>query len=103
MHEKQLLCSKDGLAALIDFGGASILNRHWDLGSIYYFHGKANFRTLYGAYLDFSEADESHADLVPLFSISIAMHHAARARLPGKHHRLNRAIEHIQQVIADQS
>jgi len=99
LHEKQLLCNENDLAALIDFGDASILDKHWDLGSIYYFHGKENFEKLYEAYVGFSGAEEKYSELVPPFSIAIAMHHASRSRLLGKHHRFKRAIEHIQQVI----
>jgi len=100
LHEKQLLCNENNLTALIDFGGATILDKHWDLGSVYYFHGKENFSKLYDAYLGLTGVKEKHPELVSSFSIAIAMHHASRSRLPGKHHRLKRAIEHIQRVIA---
>lgn len=99
LHEQQLLCNENGLAALIDFGEVSIHDKHWDLGSVYYFHGKDNFAKLYDTYLGFSGAKEKHPELVSSFSIAIAMHHASRSRLPGKHHRFKRAIQHIQQVI----
>lgn len=99
LHEKQLLCTKDGLAALIDFGGAAILDRHWDLGSVYYFHGKENFAELYQVYLNVTDTQENQTDLVASFSVAIAMHHASRSRLPGKHHRLNVALDHIERVI----
>ena len=99
LNEGQLLCNENDLAALIDFGGASILDKHWDLGSVYYFHGQENFAKLYDAYLGFSGTEEKHPELVPSFSVAVAMHHASRSRLPGKHHRLKRAIKHIKRVI----
>lgn len=100
LHEKQILCNENDLTALIDFGGVSIIDRHWDLGSIYYFHGKENFAKLYDSYVGFTAGEESHSQLASSFSVAIAMHHASRSRLPGKHHRLKRAINHIQQVIS---
>lgn len=96
LHERQLLCSGGKLAALIDFGDATILDRHWGLGSALYFHGQDNFATIYESYLGGSGVN--HSQLVSSFSVAIAMHHASRARLPGKHHRLERAIKYIRDI-----
>lgn len=98
LHERQLLCSSGRLAALIDFGDATILDRHWTLGSALYFHGQDNFDRLYDSYVGASRANDSQREIVPSFSMAIAMHHASRARLPGKHHRLERAINYIRDI-----
>ena len=54
----------------------------------------------YDAYLDASGLGARHLDLVRWFSVAIAMHHASRPRLPGKQHRLQRAINHVRAVIS---
>ena len=100
LHEKQMLCTDEGLIALIDFGGATILDRHWDLGSVHYFHGMASFTAFFEAYAGSAGVGSARAGLVPKFSVAIAMHHASRSRLPGKEHRLERAIARIRQVLA---
>jgi len=90
-----------GLAALIDFGSASILDRHWELGSVFHFHGKHICAEFSNAYRATMGIQTLRAEMVPLFSVAVAMHHASRSRLPGKQHRLQRAIEHIQHVIQE--
>ncbi len=100
LHERQLLCSSDGLAALIDFGDATILDRHWTLGSALYFHGADNFDKIYDSYIGASGAADNQRQIVSAFSVAIAMHHASRARLPGKHHRLERATTYIRDIMS---
>jgi len=99
LHEGQLICVNDTLTALIDFGDATIMDRYWDLGSALYFHGKENFSTIFEAYSEISLAGQNCARLAASFSIAIAMHHASRSRLPGKGHRMDRAIRWLRQAI----
>jgi len=99
LHEQQLICLGDNLLAVIDFGDATILDCHWDLGSALYFHGAKDFSELYASYLNSSGGDQSYPELAASFSIAIAMHHASRSRLPGKQNRLERAIRHIRKTI----
>lgn len=99
LHERQLICANDNLTALIDFGDAAILDRHWDLGSALYFHGELNFSTIFEAYSDINGSSQNCDRLASFFSVAIAMHHASRSRLPNKGHRLDRAIQWIRQVV----
>ena len=95
LHEGQLICTDNNLIALIDFGDATILDRHWDLGSALYFHGERNFLAIFAAYSDISVVSQKSARLASAFSVAVAMHHASRSRLCGKGHRLERAIQWI--------
>jgi aminoglycoside phosphotransferase (APT) family kinase protein len=99
LHERQFICANDTLIALIDFGDATILDRHWDLGSVLYFHGERNFAAILEAYSNNIDEGPSCARLAASFSVAIALHHASRSRLPGKEHRLDRAIQWIRQII----
>lgn len=99
IHERQLICSDNRLAALIDFGDASILDRHWDLGSVYYFHGEAIFAAVYDAYSSNTRSAQTCPHLARSFSAAVAMHHSSRSRLPGKSHRLEKATQHIRQLL----
>lgn len=99
VHEKQLICASDKLVALIDFGEAAILDRHWDLGSVLYFHGEPNFSNVFEAYVGNGLGSHTSFETVASFSIAIAMHHASRSRLPGKHHRLAKAIDYIRYTV----
>ncbi len=99
LHERQLMCRQDTLVALIDFGGASILDRHWDLGSVRYFHGERNFTDVYDAYRSSSGRHQSCPDMSVSFSVAIGLHHASRSRLPGKSHRFERAIRYIRDAV----
>lgn len=98
LHEKQMICARDDLIALIDFGDATLLDRHWDFGSLLYFHGTGVFDQVRSSYRDHSTAPIS-ASLSTSFAIAVAMHHASRSRIPGKAHRLRRAIEFIQRCV----
>ncbi|MFA3918133.1 aminoglycoside phosphotransferase family protein [Ruegeria hyattellae] len=100
LHERQLICDGDRLVGLLDFGDATLLDPHWDLGSVLYFHGDRNFRQVFDAYQGSARLTQCQPDLAAAFSVAIALHHAARSRLPGKGHRLARALAHIRQVIA---
>ncbi|MCL6283194.1 aminoglycoside phosphotransferase family protein [Ruegeria sp. 2012CJ41-6] len=100
LHERQLICDGDRLVGLLDFGDATLLDPHWDLGSVLYFHGDRNFRQVFEAYQGSARLTQCQPDLAAAFSVAIALHHAARSRLPGKEHRLTRAVAHIRQVIA---
>ncbi|USG62872.1 aminoglycoside phosphotransferase family protein [Sneathiella marina] len=99
IHEKQLICAKGALAALIDFGDATILDRHWDLGSVLYFHGKANAAIMLEAYQSNLGPDTILPEAIPSFSVAVAMHHASRSTKPAKGHRLDRAIRHVRQIV----
>ena len=99
LHEQQLICSGEKLAALIDFADATVLDRRWDFASLYYFHGRD---VLHNALIGYSRNEAERKTLAndaKLFSIGIAVHHAARSRLPGKEHRLAAALKHIAQVL----
>lgn len=96
LHERQILCAGNELAALLDFGDASLLDPNWDLGSIYYFHGDATLKEVVRGYTrNTDQAAELSVD-AQLFSIGIAMHHASRALLPGKAHRRQVALDHVE-------
>ncbi len=99
LHERQLICAGGNLTALIDFGDATILDRHWDLGSALYFHGAQNFSAIFASYSGSHGASQSSAKMAAAFSIAIAMHHASRSRLPGKGHRLQRATQWVRQIV----
>ncbi|MEM7319870.1 MAG: aminoglycoside phosphotransferase family protein, partial [Pseudomonadota bacterium] len=100
LHERQMMCDGDDLVALIDFGDASLLDHHWDFGSLLYFHGPDVFRNVLAAYSRADWSAEVDPDLAMSFSVAVAMHHASRARLPGKTHRLHRAVRYLQTTIA---
>lgn len=99
LHARQILCADDQLNALIDFGDATILDRNWDLGSALYFHGLDNFRDIHNSYIEHSDISNHGLDIVRFFSVAVAMHHASRSRLPGKGHRLDRAVSHIMGIL----
>lgn len=99
LHERQLICERDDLVALIDFGDATVLDRHWDLGSALYFHGEQVFSALFASYLSNSDGSQSCSKLAVSFSVAIAMHHASRSRLLDKQHRFAVATHHIRRVI----
>ncbi len=99
LHEKQMICTDTDLAALVDFGEATLLDRHWELGSVLYFHGKENFSSVYDAYNGSGFGRQTSLEVAESFSIAIAMHHASRSRLPGKAHRLAKAADHIRKII----
>ena len=99
LHSRQLLCTGDKLNALIDFGDAMILDRNWDLGSALYFHGMDNFREIYNSYVGCSQIGGHDLGVAKSFSVAVAMHHASRSRLPGKGHRLERAVSHIIEIM----
>ncbi|WP_372574262.1 aminoglycoside phosphotransferase family protein [Ruegeria jejuensis] len=99
LHERQLICDGDQFVGLLDFGDATLLDPHWDLGSVLYFHGERNFRQVFEGYQQAARDSRCQADLTAAFSTAIALHHAARSRLPGKSRRLERAVAHIRQII----
>ena len=98
LHEGQLICREGLLAALIDFGDATLLDRHWDFGSLLYFHGTQVFEAAYSAYCGLAN-DEIDTDLALSFAIAIAMHHANRSLQPGKAHRLAFALNVVRGLL----
>ncbi|MHA1128170.1 MAG: phosphotransferase family protein [Alphaproteobacteria bacterium] len=97
LHERQLIVSNRNLAALIDFGDATICDYRWDFGSLLYFHGLSVLEKVVGAYNPNNQNQlitDAH-----LFSLGIAMHHAARSVLPEKSHRLKVATVHLQRTL----
>ena len=99
LHERQLICDDNDLAALIDFGDASILDPHWDLGSALYFHEVSSIIPLINSYRANAASLVCYPELVKCFAIAIAMHHASRSRLRGKEHRLQFAKQRIQALL----
>ncbi|WP_185962033.1 aminoglycoside phosphotransferase family protein [Palleronia caenipelagi] len=97
LHERQFICSGDDLGALIDFGDVTLMDQHWDLGSLLYFHGPE----ICGKVLRGYGATQICPDMVASFSIAVAMHHASRARLPGKEHRFDVAAKYIRRLLSD--
>ena len=95
LHEQQLICAGGDLAALLDFGDASVLNRYWDLGSVLYFHGPRDFSVVFAAYCGNMDAAALDKDLAQSFSVAVAMHHGSRSTQPGKQHRLDRAVRFL--------
>ncbi len=99
LHERQLICSEGNLVALLDFGDAVIADRHWDLGSVRYFHGDGISSAVCRAYLSAGGSGVCSDRLFRAFSVAIAMHHASRSRLPGKTHRWARAVQFIRDTV----
>ena len=94
LHERQFIIKNGALAALIDFGEATIADPRWDFGSLLYFHGPevlAHTLLGYGASISVEDAY--------LFSLGIALHHANRSILGGKSHRLKVASVHLQKAL----
>ncbi len=103
LHEGQLICEGDQLRALIDFADVTIADRRWDFGSLYYFHGDCALQDVIGAYCEADPQQNTHQSTLisnaRLFSLCIALHHAARSVLPGKSHRFDVALAHIYRVL----
>jgi Ser/Thr protein kinase RdoA (MazF antagonist) len=99
LHERQFICNQSGLCALIDFGDATIADRIWDLASLRYFHGRDILTKVVEAYTRNSAEKSELCNDAELFSIGIAMHHAARSVYPGKSHRLRVATDYLLRTI----
>lgn len=97
LHERQFIVANGDLEALLDFADCTIADPAWDFESLFYFHGEA---VLHETLKGYSNPYENLAADARLFSIGIALHHANRARLPGKAHRLEVATRHLAKVMA---
>ena len=98
LHERQLICRADRLAAVIDFGDAMISDPAWDLASLYYFHGAQALNDTLQSYALNADEAKSLLHRAKLFSIPIACHHAKRSAVLNKLHRMQAAIAHLQSV-----
>lgn len=95
LHERQIILAGDRLAALIDFGEATVADPRWDMASLLYFHGPQALQdTLAGYGGPCNLFRDAH-----LFSLGVAMHHAARSTIAGKGHRLNTASVHLHDTL----
>jgi len=65
-----------------------------------YFHGHAVATSVYHAYRSSVGTAAVSVKTMSAFSMAIAMHHASRATLPGKHHRLEQAAAHVRQLVS---
>ena len=99
LHEGQLICRNGRLAALIDFGEAALLDRRWDFASFCYFHGPEILVPALEGYSGETAIRRALAKDARIFSIGIALHHATRARLPGKEHRLAVAADYLRRLL----
>lgn len=99
LHERQFICRDGRLAALIDFGDATIADPRWDFASLLYFHGPEILAAVLTGYTeDPARRRQLGADAV-LFSLGIALHHAARSRHPGRGHRLAVATAYLRRAL----
>ncbi len=99
LHDRQIIVANNHLAALIDFGDATICDYRWDFGSLLYFHGpRVLADTIEGyepdAHLRTTLIADAH-----LFSVGVAMHVGARSLLPGRGHRLKVATVHLNKTL----
>ncbi|MEE9453468.1 MAG: aminoglycoside phosphotransferase family protein [Paracoccaceae bacterium] len=95
LHERQFLIMEGQLMALLDFGDAVICDPRWDFASLLYFHGPRVLADTLAGYANKAiELRDVH-----LFSIGIALHHAARSVLPNKSHRLKVATVHLRRTL----
>ena len=92
LHERNILVADGRLTGLIDFGDMTVAPPAWDLGSIRYFHGSEALATVLEGY---ARDDAALAEDAVRASAAIALHHAVRSRLPGKHHRLVVAVDYL--------
>lgn len=99
LHEGQLLCGENGLEALIDFGSSTIMDRHWDFGSLLYFHGFDGFKKVHRAYVTHG-GKACSTELARSFSIAVALYDGCRATQPGLQHRMKQVVSHIREMIA---
>ena len=99
LHEGQMICRGGRLAALIDFGEAALLDRRWDFASFCYFHGPDSLVPVVEGYSGDPETRHALFEDARLFSLGIALHHATRARLPGKAHRLAVAGDYLRRLL----
>lgn len=99
LHERQLILGEGRLAALIDFGDTTIADPGWDFASLLYFHGPAALADALVGYTEDVSRRREIGDDARLLSIGIALHHTARSRLPGKHHRLAVATTYLRNTL----
>lgn len=99
LHERQFIFRDRRLAALIDFGDATIADPRWDFASIRYFHGASAATAVIDGYTDDPGRRREMNDGAALFSVAIALHHASRSRLPGKAHRLTIAASYLDELL----
>jgi len=99
LHERQIICRRRRLAALIDFGDATIADPRWDFGSILYFHGPRVLEAALGGYSSDSMLRQKFAADAGFFSAGIALHHAYRSATPGRAHRLGVAVAHLRGLL----
>jgi len=88
LHEGQFLIQNNALTALLDFNDVVVGRREWDLGSYWYFHGKACFLTLLEAYSQNINERRMLLDGAMLASVLIALHHGNRGVVLNKPHRI---------------
>lgn len=101
LHERQFICRGGRLAALIDFGDTTLADARWDFGSLFYFHGPRVLDDVLAGTGGDAAARRALAEGARLFSIGIALHHAARARHPARRHRLAVATAHLRRTLED--
>lgn len=99
LHELQFIIQNHSLAALIDFGDSTINDYRWDFGSLLYFHGPRVLKDVVEGYTEGASSRQELFGDAHLFSIGIAMHQASRSQLPGKSHRLQVAVDHLEQTL----
>ncbi|OUS05043.1 hypothetical protein A9Q96_13155 [Rhodobacterales bacterium 52_120_T64] len=99
LHDRQMIIANNRLAALIDFGDATIGDYRWDFGSLLYFHGPRVLADTVKGYEPDGTLQAKLIDSAHVFSIGIAMHIGARSLLPGKAHRLKVATVHLNKTL----
>jgi len=102
LHEAQLLVKNQKLNALLDFNEAMVGRLEWDLGSYYYFHGKACLQDLLEGYTDDITARSQYfRDALP-GAILIALHHGNRGVVLRKPHRIEACARFLKLSLDEQ-
>ena len=99
LHDRQIIVVNNHLAALIDFGDATICDYRWDFGSLLYFHGPRVLADTIEGYEPDTLLQAKLITAAHLFSVGIAMHIGARSVLPGRGHRLKVATVHLNKTL----
>lgn len=101
LHERQVLITEGRLAALLDFGDATIGPPAWDIASFAYFHG---WRLAHYVLMGLTDEEKARQDLLAnarAFAVLIALHHASRSVTLRQPSRMHSAVRFLRQLLND--